>query len=240
MRRFYLPSLYSILQVVWAVLSSTLAHALTRRRLPAALLTGAFMSALPAVEDRIRRNPLYDRLIEAYYRLDERGDEEYERQRQRLIDEYSFYLEPWPLPTLQKLLRVVAIGQEQRLEGGTLLVTTLESYAEGCIVFVRLLLDEAPEEVDSSDEEFAYGMPEPVLSVRDDRGYGYRVGEVMSSEGGEVEYYWEFRVLEPLDPEAQELTMVVAELEWPNVGASLNHPLIGSGQTGPWTFTVRL
>ncbi len=241
MRRFYLPSLYSILQVVWAVLSSTLAHALTRRRLPAALLTGTFMSALSALEDRILQTPLYNRLSDAYYSLDDRGErEEYERRRQHLLDEYGFDLEPWPLPSLTKFLRVVPIGQEQRLEGGTLLVTTLESYAEGCIVFLRLLLDEAPEEADSGDEEFTYGMPEPVLSVRDDRGHRYRVGEVMSSEGGEVEYYWEFRVLEPLDPEAQELTMVVAELEWPNVGASLNHPLIGSGQTGPWTFTVPL
>ncbi len=242
MRRLYLPSPYSILEVTWAVLSSTLAHALTRRRLPAALLTGAFMSALPAVEDRIRRNPLYDRLIEAYYRLDERGDEEYERQRQRLIDEYSFYLEPWPLPPLRTLLRVVAVGQEQRLEGGTLLVTTLESYAEGCIVFVRLLLDEAPEEADSSDEELPYGMPEPVLSVRDDRGHRYRVGSVMSSGGGgeDVEYYWEFRILEPIHPDARELTMVVTELEWRGIDPSIDHPLIRSGQTGPWTFRVAL
>ncbi len=244
MRRLYLPSPYSILEVTWAVLSSTLAHALTRRRLPAALLTGAFMSALPAVEDRIRRNPLYDRLIEAYYRLDERGDEEYERQRQRLIDEYSFYLEPWPLPPLRTLLRVVAVGQEQRLEGGTLLVTTLESYAEGCIVFVRLLLDEAPEEADAGDEEQGLGMPELVLSASDDRVHRYRVGSVMSSNGGGggegVEYYWEFRVLEPLDPEARELILVVAELEWRGIDPSIDHPLIRSGQTGPWTFRVAL
>ncbi len=245
MRRLYLPSPYSILEVTWAVLSSTLAHALTRRRLPAALLTGTFMSALSALEDRILQTPLYNRLSDAYYSLDDRGErEEYERRRQHLLDEYGFHLEPWPLPTLTKFLRVVAIGQEERLEGGTLLVTTLESYAEGCIVFVRLLLDEAPEEADAGDEEQGLGMPELVLSASDDRVHRYRVGSVMSSNGGGggegVEYYWEFRVLEPLDPEARELTLVVAELEWRGIDPSIDHPLIRSGQTGPWTFRVAL
>ncbi len=239
MRRFYPPSPYSILQVAWAVLSSTLAHALTRRRLPAALLTAGFMSVLPILEDRLIRNPLINRLLDAYYRLGDQGErEEYEHRRKRLLDEYGFDLEAYSLQPLKKLLRVVPIGQEQRLEGGTLLVTTLESYAEGCIVFVRLFLDKPAEAADSREDESDMPMPELVLSVRDDRGHRYRVSTVMFSSNGEVEYYWEFRVLEPLDAEARELTLIVAELEWHGMRFDIDHPLIGSGQTGPWTFRV--
>lgn len=242
MRRFNPPSPYSILQVLWATVSATAAHAITRRRLPAALLTGAFTSISFLLEERVLSSDLYYRLLDVYY--DRGGSAEREadeRRRQRLLDEYGFDVEPWPLPTLHRLLRVVAVGQERRLEGGTLLVTTLESYAEGGIVFVRLLADEGPEETDDhDDEESRLEMPEPVLSVRDDRGHLYRVGSIYSSDGGEEEYYWEFRLLEPLDPEAGELTLVVAELEWPGAERGVDHPPVRSGQTGPWEFRVSL
>ncbi len=197
------------------------------------------MSLWHIPEDRLLDNPLYDRLLDAYYRLGDRGERmEDERRRQRLMDEYGFDLEAYSLQPLKKLLRVVPIGQEQRLEGGTLLVTTLEAYAEGAIVFVRLLVDETAEEAYSRDEDPDMPMPDLVLSVRDDRGRRYRTTQVMASSGGQVEYHWEFRILEALDPEARELTLTVAELEWRGVRPDIDHPLIGSGQTGPWTFRV--
>lgn len=192
---FYPPTPYSILQVSWAVLSGSVAHAITRRRLPSALLTGAFVSVLPALEDRILRSDLYEKVLRVYYGGGPDERKEYERRRQRLLDEYGFDLEPWPLPPLRTLLRVVPVAQEQPLEGGVLLITTLESYAEGCIVFVRLLIDDVHGASDSEDEESGFSVPEPALSVRDDRGRRYRVGSVFSSGGGEDwGYYWEFRV----------------------------------------------
>ncbi len=69
MWRFYSPRPIALLGGARAALFTAFAHALIRRRLPAALLTGVLVALWPRAEVALMAQPLYRWLVMYYYRM---------------------------------------------------------------------------------------------------------------------------------------------------------------------------
>lgn len=249
MWRFYSPRRISLLEGIWAALSVALAHTLTRRRLPAALLTGALVSLWPKLEAALYMQPQYRRLMHLYYRLLEpvyrfryrHEREEFEQHREEFIERYGFSPEEDVAVELVTLERVIPVVQSQRIDGGLLTVLSIDAYAEGSEVRLRLHLDDEPESwVTPSGLHDFPPMPELAVIVRDDRGHRYPAMPG-SGGGGGTSWQWDFRVHQPIDPAARELVLEVPEITWqkhePRRGRAESVERI---QTGPWTFRVAM
>ncbi len=238
----------SFLMGIWAALSSAVASRLTKNRLRAALLTGLLMSLWPQVEMRLQHQPLYQRGVVGWMRLmstlyslqHRRRREEYEHEREEMIERFGFDPQTGGPPEPETLLRVIPIAQTVGLESESLMMLSIESYAEGFIVHIRLLSHEEPEPPELFSPIFSHSFPEVGrLDVRDDRGNRYLV---MQGGGGGSDRGWrfEFRSGQPLDPQARELTLEIPEIRWERHEYGHPYPAVERVERGPWTFTVRL
>ncbi len=248
MWRFYSPRRISLLEGVWAALSVAVAHTLTRRLLPMALLTGALVSLWPKLEAALHMQPQFQRLMHLYYRLFEsvyrfryrHEREEFEQHREEFIERYGFSLEEDVAVELVTLERVIPVVQTQSIDGGALTVLSIDAYAEGSEVRLRLHLNE---ERESSVIPFGQDfppMPELTLIVRDDRGHRW-IAMPGSGGGGGTSWQWDFRAHQPIDPEARELVLEVPEITWRKHGPKrARADSVERIQAGPWTFRVSL
>ncbi len=239
---------FSFAMGVWAVLSSALASRLTRHRLRAALLTGLLMSLWPQVEIWLQQQPLYRRLLMGWMRVmggiysfqHRRHREEYERERREMIESRGFDPATGRPREPETLLRVIPIGQTVRLESESLMMLSIESYAEGFIVHGRLLSDQAPEEPPFFAPIWTHTSPElQTLQVSDDRGHRYLV-LAGGGGGGDREWRFEFRSGQPLDPQAGGLVLELPEIGWRRYGPGSGEPEIERLVVGPWVFRVSL
>ncbi|MDP9378912.1 MAG: hypothetical protein M3Q29_01955 [Chloroflexota bacterium] len=251
MWRFYTGRPISVLGGTWAALATALAHALTRRRLPAALLTGALVALWPKIEGVLHARLFYQRLTMYYYRLLQpfyrflyrrREREEEERYREEFIERYGFPPEEHIEMELLTLERVIPVAQSQRIDGGTLMVLSIDSYTDGCEVRLRLLLDEEPEPPVTPFEPRDF-PPVPELReliVHDDLGHRYPVLP-SRGEGGGRGWEWTFHIHRPIDPVAHALTLEIPEIRWmrhePGRGRADSVERV---QRGPWMFRVAL
>lgn len=239
---------FSALAGVWAALSCAVAGLVTRRRVPAALLTGLLVAAWPRVEMALQGHPLYGRvaglqirLLQAIDRFQRRRHwDEYERERRERIERLGFDPEVGP-PHLATLRRVIPLGQAVRLEDATLMALSVELYEEGFVVHTRLSMDEEP---DQSPDPFGFPsehtFPElEGIGVRDDRGHRYRI-EPGGGGGGGREWRFEHRSGEPLDPEARELVLELSGIGWRTFPRGRGEPRVDRVSAGPWRFTVPL
>jgi hypothetical protein len=238
---------FSVLAGVWAALSSGVAHLVTKRRLPAALLTGLLVSQWPRIEMLLRQRPLYGRVmrlqmrvLSALYSFRARRDAaEEERHRREAIERLGFDPEIGP-PRPATLRQVIPVGQTVRLEGATLTALSVESYEEGFVAHFRLLSDEEPARPDPFDMDFLHVFVRVHgLEVRDDRGHRYPVLEGGGGGGGS-EWRFEYRSAWPIDPEAHELVLELAEVRWERLGRRLGEPQLERVEAGPWRFAVPL
>ncbi len=232
---------------LYAALASAVANLVTRRRWTAALLTGFLVSLLPQVEARIAQQPLYYRLMSYWYRsmsrvyrlLHPRESAEEERYRENM-ERLGIDPETGMPPELVTLERVIPVGQTQRLEEASLIMLSIESYAEGFLIHGRLLMDRAREEPRFFDPSVEHSVPEiPALVVRDDRGHLYQAMSGGGS-GGRREFRHEFRIRQPLDPQARELVLEVPEIRWQTFSPGKGAPRDDQVMTGPWRFTAAL
>ncbi len=234
----------AFLMGIWAAVASAVANRLTKRRVRAALLTGLLVSLWPQVEVRPQQHPLYQRglvlsmrLMSPIYRFQSRRHhEDYQRERQEMIEHYGFDPATGEPPQPVTLLRVIPIAQTVPLESESLMMPSVESYAEGG----RLLSDEAPEQPYLFGPRFTHTMPElDLLEARDDRGRGY---QVMPGGGGGSDREWrfEFRSEQPLDAQARELILEVPEVRWGTFRVGHREPQVDRVVIGPWTFSVAL
>lgn len=241
---------FSVLAGVWAALSSAIAHLLTKRRAPAALLTGVLVSQWPRVEMLLQQQPLYHRAmrlqmraLSAVYRFQARRyREEEERNRRETIERLGYDPEVGP-PRLATLRRVIPVGQTVRLDGAALTALSVESYEEGFIAHLRLLSDEEPAPRDPFDPDVGHTFAQPRgLEARDDRGYWYPAMNGGGGGGG-GDWRFEYSSTEPINPEARELVLELAEVRWERwerFGPGRHEPQPYRVDTGPWRFTVPL
>ncbi len=175
-----------------------------------------------------------------YRLLHPRESAEAERDREEMIEQLGFDPETGMPPELVTLERVLSVGQTARLEDATLMVLSIESYAEGFIIHSRLLMDHAPEEPAYFDPRFEPSFPEvPSLDVRDDRGRRYQAMRTGGGGSGR-EFRYEFRSGQPLDSQARELVLKIPEVRWHTVSPVRGEPREDHVLTGPWTFVVAL
>ena len=232
----------SVVAGLWMVLASVIASLATRRRLPAALLTGVLGALWPLIEVIVADLPLYQHFSERYYQLlsyvyrrrHGRRIEEAEELRRDVRERYGMDMEGLPVQLLQ-LRRVIPIGQMQRIDGGTFMFLALESYLEGFLVHARILLDEVPEALYDPEVHGVY--VEPILVITDDRGAHYPVIPA-GWFGDPPDYRHDFQVNQPLHPDARELRLEMPEIHW--VKDERYGPRTERVATGPWTFTVAL
>ena len=249
MWRLYPGGPFSVLAGVWAALSSALAHLLTKRRAPAALLTGLLVSQWPRVEMLLHRQPFYHRAmrlqmraLSAVYRFQARRYRGEERDRREMIERLGHDPEAGP-PRLATLRRVIPVGQTVQLDGAALTALSVESYEEGFIAHLRVLSDEEPAPRDPFDMDFDHTFVQPRgLEARDDRGHRY---PSMDGGGGGSEGDWrfEYRSTQPIDPEAHELVLELGEVRWERwerFGPEWHEPRPLRVDTGPWRFAVPL
>lgn len=249
MWRFYSGRPIFLIEGVWAALSVAAVQVLTRRRLPTALLTGALVAVWPKIETALHMHPryhslmvLYSTMLEPIYRYRYRHERaEDERHREEFVERYGFSPEDDVAAELVSLERVIPVVQAQRIDGGLLTVLSVDAYAEGSEVRLRLYLDEEPEPSVTSFERHDFPpMPEISLIVSDDLGRRYPAMPG-SGGGGGKEWRWDFRVHRPIDPTARELVLEVPEIAWrkdePRRGWADSEERI---QRGPWTFRVAL
>lgn len=249
MWRFYSGRPMSLLEGVWAALSVAVAHTVTRRRLPTALLTGVLVAVWPKIEAALHMQPQYQRLMHLYYRLLEpvyrfryrHEREEFVQHREEFIERYGFSPEEDVAVELVTLERVIPVVQTQSIDGGSLTVLSIDAYAEGSEVRLRLHLEEERESsvIPFGPHDFP-PMPELTLIVRDDQGHRYPAMPGGGGGGG-TSWQWDYRVHQPIDPAARELVLEVPEITWqkhePRRGRADSVERI---QTGPWTFRVSL
>ncbi len=249
MWRFYTGRPISVLGGTWAALATALAHALTRRRLPAALLTGALVALWPKIEGVLHARLFYQRLTMYYYRLLQpfyrfryrHEREEAERYREEFMERHGFSPEEAIETEFVTLERVIPVAQSQRIEGGTLMVLSIDSYAEGCEVRLRLLLDQQLEPpVTTFDPRDFPPMPEmPDLIVHDDLGHRYPVLPGGGGGGGRG-WEWTFHIHRPIDQAARALTLEISEIRWERHEHRRGRSAVERVERGPWTFTVPL
>lgn len=232
---------------LYAALASAVASVVTRRRWMAPLLTGLLVSLLPQVEARLQQQPLYHRLMMYWfssmsrvYGLMHRQERvEAERHREEMIEQFGFDPATGMPPELVTLERVIPVGQTQRLEDATLMMLSIESFAEGFLIHSRLLMDRAPEEPPFFDPNFERSFPRITrLEVRDDRGHWYQA--MSGGGGGGRAFRYEFHAGQPLAAQARELVLEVPEVRWQTVSPARVEPRDEGVMTGPWTFTVPL
>ena len=242
MWRFYSPRRISLLEGVWAALSVAVAHTVTRRRLPTALLSGVLVSLWPKLEAALYMQPQYRRLTHLYYRFLEPVNRfRYRREREEFVERYGFSPEEDVAVELVTLERVIPVVQTQSIGGGLLTVLSIDAYAEGSEVRLRLHLDEEREsKVIAFGEDFP-PMLELTLIVRDDRGRRYPAMPG-SGGGGGTSWHRDFRVHQPINSAARELVLEVPAITWQKHGPW--HRGVADSveriQTGPWTFRVSL
>lgn len=141
-----------------------------------------------------------------------------------------------PPPSLRDLTRVVAVGQVQPTEMGTLTLLSLEAFRDGFLV--RLLAAWA--EAERPDAEGLDLVERVVVEAIDDRGRRY---EPWFYGGGGNGASWRFdHACSPaLDPLAQELRLTIPALAWRRAAPpwlpATDEPWT---ETGPWTFVVPL
>ncbi|MDP9353123.1 MAG: hypothetical protein M3P51_16505 [Chloroflexota bacterium] len=239
---------FSFTMGVWAAVSSALANRLTPHRLRAALLTGLLMSLWPQTEIRLQQQPVYRHLLIGWIRVmgavysfqHRRHRQEYERELREMVESHGFDPETGRPPEPETLLGVIPIGQTVRLESESLMMLSIESYAEGFVVHSRLLLDQAPEAPNFFDPPIAHSLPElGTLEVRDDRGHRYPV-IAGGGGGGDREWRFEFRSGRPLDPQSQELVLELQQIGWRKFRPSGGEAEVERLVVGPWTFRVSL
>lgn len=171
------------------------------------------------------------------YRLVRSGEDE--RRRRVLVDRHGFDIADRPQRELRTLLRSVPVQQTHEFEGGMILVPSVDLYAEGCSVNLRLLLDRALSPDTNSDPTAYPAIPQPVLTAVDEWGRSYAV-----TKGGGLatghEARMEFRV-EPLpDARVNNLVLVITEIVWEKHDRQHSYPSIERVQAGPWSFAVPL
>ncbi len=232
---------------LYAALSSAVAHLVTRRRWTAALLTGFLVSLLPQIESRLQQQPLYHRLMMYWFRsmsrvytlLHPRERAEVERHREEMIEQLGIDPETGIPPELVTIERVIPVGQTQRLEDATLMMLSIESYAEGFLIHGRLLLDRAPEEPPFFDPGLEHSFPRITrLEVRDDRGHWYQA--MSGGGGGGRAFRYEFHAGQPLDAQARELVLEIPEIRWHTFSSARGEHRDDRVVTGPWRFTAAL
>ncbi len=171
--------------------------------------------------------------------LHRRDPAEEERRRQEMVERYGYDPETGGPPEMVTLQCVVAIGQLVRLSDSTLIMLSLESYAEGFLLNVRLLLDTEPEPSPVFGPPLERSFPKlRRLKARDDLGREYRL--FRTGGGGGREWRWEFRSNSPLLPDARELVLEVPEIRWETFSPETGPPLTDRVESGPWQFTVAL
>jgi hypothetical protein len=252
MWRFHSPRPISILEGLWAALWAGVIHALVRRRIPAALLTGALVAVWPKIEAVLMAWPQYHRLMMLRHRLLEpvyrfRAERvqggfggEQAPTHDELVERLGFDPESGPPPELETLRAVVPVAQSHRTEDGTLMLLSIDSYEEGFEGRTRFFLDREPEvDVDAFGPRDMPAIPEFALSARDDRGQAY---PIVPHSGGGGGRRWEsdFRSFVPLDPRARELTLEVPEIRWTKPDRRHRTEAVERVQRGPWAFTVAL
>lgn len=137
-----------------------------------------------------------------------------------------------PPPALRQLLRVIPAGQSQ-LHGGTeVTLLSLEVYAEGNLLNLRVV--SPPERVDNPP---VHWHPQLALKAVDDRGNQYSDWWPGGGTGDGRQTRSSYLFTPSLDPAAKELTVEVLEVVWRQFGREKYHEEV---QKGPLTFTVIL
>ena len=142
------------------------------------------------------------------------------------------------IPKLDKLERVLAVGQEQIVAGTRILVLSLELYDDGFLIRCRAQLGGR----DNLSLARVAVVPEPtrlVLQIVDDRGGTYRQWP-HSAGGSDMDYAWEIACTPRVDPGARHLAITASAIRL------TRHPHAGSSDVatsdiqGPWSFEIPL
>ena len=169
----------------------------------------------------------------------------------------------WP-PRLRDLRRVLPVAQTVAVGGIIVAVLSLDDYAEGFAVRLRLLLaDDHPVAAEQRRREAAVRrgaladfaaegaaaflagtggslpVPELQLEARDDRGRRYRYWGGGRSWGSDLELREEPRYAPALDPAARELRLAAAEVRWRTAAVWQGGKVVAVDR-GPWAFAVAL
>jgi hypothetical protein len=152
-------------------------------------------------------------------------------QVMQIIDQsggYGSMPGPAGKPTLRELRRVLPVAQTERAAGVEVTVLSLETYADGFLVNLRLL----PLEGEPSAARY---LPILAVEANDDRGGRYE-GEARGVPWADRRQWRLSYAFQPaLDPTAQSLNLRFPQAQWLSS--------LGQGSetlTGPWAFTIAL
>lgn len=127
-------------------------------------------------------------------------------------------------PRLRDLLRVIPVAQSHTVDGVTVTLLSIETYADGFVATFRVIAEPAPS---------GHRFPQLVLEITDDQGNRYN-----GWPGGGVGDYEQWRLIHrfapALAPNAQELHLDVTDVRWRTPG---NQPE-EKAEVGPWAFAV--
>lgn len=225
----------------WVMVVAIASTLMLRRRSPVVMLAALGVAAWPQIEKRIAPYMPYAHELHAFqrqfapvWRFGHRalGIKRMPRLATVVPDEDT---KEWQgFPDLLTFKQAYGIGQSQSTSFGTLILLSLESYIEGCLLSLRLLLDTDPEE---SPEEAV--ILEPKLTANDDSGTTYQILPYGGTGRGR-RWRWEFRTTEPLHAQARELRLEVLEIRWQKHGPRYPFPITERVEKGHWTFVVPL
>jgi hypothetical protein len=151
-------------------------------------------------------------------------------------------------PQLHRLVRVVPVAQTRDLEGGSLIITSLELYAEGFLLHTQLRTDTRPAPSPGAPGTWQrvqdFRSPQLLFEATDDRGgtYGCWVGGGYGGGAAPGQMLWrqDYYFAPAPDPAAGELRLSVPALEWVSYGTGQPRPTVAATQSIGWTFVVSL
>lgn len=137
-------------------------------------------------------------------------------------------------PELRHFQRAYGTSAAWTTGFGMLILPSVESYAEGYLITLRILLNERLEE--PPEEMLAI---EPVLNLEDDQRGQYRLLSY-GGEGRDRRWFWTFRTAEAPDPRARELKVEVTGIRARRHGHKYPRPITDWEEKGPWVLAITL
>jgi hypothetical protein len=160
-------------------------------------------------------------------------------------------------PQLHRLLRVVPVAQTRGLDGGSLVVASLELYAEGFLLHTQLRTDARPLREEGGGPGGAppgapgtwqrvqdFRSPQLLIETTDDRGGTYDCwsggGYGGGAASGQMVWRQDYYFAPAPDPAAGELRLSVPALEWVSHGTGQPRPTVAATQPIGWALVVPL